>query len=86
MQKLKRIFALAGVVILAGMYLIVLILGLTASPATKNMLMAAVACTVIFPCLLYGMMLIARVLGSHGGAEDEGPENRKTSKIKKESE
>lgn len=62
MDRLKRIFALAGVIILVGMYLVVFILGITASPATKNVLMAAVACTVIVPCLLYGMMLIARVL------------------------
>ncbi len=64
MKKLKRIFALAGVVILIGLYLITFILGLTASPATNDMLMAAIACTVIIPCLLYGMILIANVLGS----------------------
>ncbi len=71
MRKLKRIFALAGAVILAGMYLIVLILGLTASPAAKNMLMAAIACTVIIPCLLYGMMLLAHVLGNHWESDQE---------------
>ena len=62
MKKMKRILALLGAVILAGLYLIVLILGLTASPAARNMLMAAIACTVIIPCLLYGMILITRVL------------------------
>ncbi|MDD6616887.1 MAG: hypothetical protein PUF13_12420 [Lachnospiraceae bacterium] len=62
MNRLKRIFAIVGVVFLLGMYLIVFILGITANPATTDMLMAAVACTVIIPCLLYGMMLIARVL------------------------
>lgn len=65
MKNIKRIFALIGVIILAGMYLITFILGLTASPATANMLMAAIACTVIIPCLIYGMMLIANVLGNH---------------------
>lgn len=76
MKKLKRIFALAGAVILAGMYLIVLFLGLTASPAAKDMLMAAIACTVIIPCLLYGMILAANVLGNHSRPEEEDNENQ----------
>lgn len=75
MNRLKRILALTGVVILLGMYLIVFVLGITASPATKNALMAAVACTVIVPCLLYAMMLIARVL-NHKNQNDRQEENK----------
>lgn len=62
MNRLRRIFAMIGIIFLLGMYLIVFFLGITANPATTDMLMAAVACTIIIPCLLYGMMLIARVL------------------------
>ena len=71
MKKMKRVLALAGAVILAGLYLIVLVLGLTASPAAQNMLMAAIACTVVIPCLIYGMMLIANVLGNHQASDQE---------------
>lgn len=71
MKKMKRILALAGVVFLAGMYLVVFILGLTANPATQDVLMAAIACTIIIPCLLYGMMLVARVLDNRKHQEDE---------------
>lgn len=71
MKKMKRILALTGVVLLAGMYLVVLVLGLTASPATQDALMAAIACTIIIPCLLYGMMLITRVLDHRKQQEDE---------------
>lgn len=74
MQKLKRILALAGAILLAGMYIITLILGLTASPNTKGMLMASIACTVIFPCLLYGFMLVARVLDNRGLTKEDLPE------------
>jgi len=70
MQKFKRIAALIGVIFLIGMYVVTLILGLTASPATQNMLMASIVCTVLIPVLLYAMMLIARVLGH---SEDEPP-------------
>lgn len=70
MQKLKRPLALIGAILLIGMYVVTLILGLTASPDTKGMLMASIACTVIIPCLLYAFMLIAKVLGNRP-AEDQ---------------
>lgn len=62
MKKAKRILALVGAILLIAMYLITLILAIFASPATKGMLMAAIGCTIVLPCLLYGMMLIAKVL------------------------
>lgn len=83
MKKLKRILALAGVLILVGMYLAVLILGLTASPATKDVLLAAIVCTVVVPCLLYAMMLVARVLDgrnhddSNARTDSSEPSDRK---------
>ncbi|MCD8075857.1 MAG: hypothetical protein LUF27_12665 [Lachnospiraceae bacterium] len=77
MQKLKRIAAMIGVIFLIGMYVVTLILGLTASPATQNMLMASIVCTVVIPVLLYAMMLVARVLGH---SEEEPPAREKTEK------
>lgn len=70
-KKVKRIVALIGALILIGLYLLVLILGITASPATKDVLMAAIGCTIVLPCLLYAMMLIARVLGGKSENEDD---------------
>ena len=70
-KKAKRIIALIGALILIGLYLAVLILGITASPATKGVLMAAIGCTIVLPCLLYAMMLIARVLSGRRENEDE---------------
>lgn len=69
MQKLRRIMALLGAVLLAGMYAATLIFALSSNPNAKNMLMAAIACTVIVPCLLYGMMLLTRVLDNRGSAD-----------------
>ena len=73
MKKLKRIMALIGAILLIAMYVVTLILGLMASPATKNMLMASIACTVILPCLLYGMMLVARVLDNRNSSDRDDP-------------
>lgn len=70
MKKAKRIFALLGAVLLVGMYLITLVLALTDSPASKNMLMASIACTVIIPCLIYGILLVARVLDNRSRTKD----------------
>ena len=92
MQKLKRILALLGVVILIGMYVVTLIFALSSNPNANNMLMASIACTVIIPCLLYGMILIARVLGTRNpsGRDTEvkdtastAPESEKNAKAGK---
>ena len=81
MQKLRRILALLGVVILVGMYVITLVFALSSSPNASNMLMASIVCTVIVPCLLYGMILITRVLDNrHLSDRDKETENTKNSK------
>jgi len=74
-KKVIRIFALIGAVLLAGMYLLVLYLGLTASPDAQNVLMAALGCTIVIPVLLYAMTLMARVLDNRTKPEDH-PENK----------
>ena len=78
-KKAKRIIALIGALILISLYLAVLILGIVPClpdgridyPATKGVLMAAIGCTIVLPCLLYAMMLIARVLSGRRENEDE---------------
>ena len=71
MQKAKRILALAGVILLVAMYGITLVLGLTASPATKGMLTASLMCSIIIPILLYAMMLVARVFSQKNADEPD---------------
>lgn len=61
-QKLKRIFALAGAILLAGMYLITLILAFVDPTASKDWLKASLVCTVVIPCFLYAYILIYRYL------------------------
>ena len=61
-KRIKRILAWAGILLLAALYLVTFILGITGSPATRDLLMACVICTVIVPVLIYAMMMIARIL------------------------
>ena len=71
MKKTKQVLALVGVILLAGMYLLTLILAIFSSPATKGVLMAAIGCTIVIPCLIYAMMLIARVLENRNDRKED---------------
>ncbi len=77
MKKIKQVLALAGVAVLVGMYIVTLILGITASPATQGMVMASLACTIIIPIILYAMMLVARVLGNKEDEQDKKKTDKK---------
>ena len=76
-KKIVRVFALIGAILLAGMYLVVLYLGLTANPNPQNVLMAAIGCTIVLPVLLYAMMLIARVLDNRQNPDEQSETKKK---------
>ncbi len=59
---LKRVLALIGVLILAGLYLTTFLLGVFGSAETTRFFMASVVLTVLIPVLFYGILLIAKVL------------------------
>lgn len=62
MEKLKRIFALIGAILLMALYGSTLIFALLDSPAASSLLSASIAATVLVPVLLYAYILIARIL------------------------
>jgi len=66
MKKLRQILALAGVILLVGMYVLTLVFALMKNPAADRLLMAAVFCTIAVPVLLYAMILVARRLSDRG--------------------
>ena len=61
-EKVKRILALCGALLLAALYLITLVLAFIDPTEAKNRLKAAVVCTVIIPVFLYAYILIYRYL------------------------
>ncbi len=69
-QKIRRICALIGAILLICMYLITLVFALMSSPAAQNMLMASIACTIVVPVLIYAMQLVARLLKGSGQDDD----------------
>ncbi|MCD7764043.1 MAG: DUF1418 family protein [Lachnospiraceae bacterium] len=75
MQRIKRIAAMIGVILLVGMYVATLVLALSSNPQAQNLLMASIVCTVVVPVLIYAMELVARVLGP---SDKEEPPMKKT--------
>ena len=61
-EKIKRILALIGVILLLGIYLVTLILAFVDPTASKDWLKAAVSATLVIPVLLYGYILVYRIL------------------------
>ena len=70
MKKIKRILALAGALLLVALYACTLIFALMESPAASGLLAASVAATILIPVLLYGYILIARLVKEHGRDND----------------
>ena len=60
-EKIKRILAGAGAVLLILMYISTLIFALIGSPNVIKLLWASIASTIVLPVLLYGIQLAFRV-------------------------
>lgn len=73
MKKIKRILALLGVFLLIAMYLCTLIFALIDSPAVFGLLKASIAATILIPVILYGLLMVTRLLkdDSKDNSEDD---------------
>ena len=73
----RRIIALIGIILLAGLYASTLVFALMDNPAAKGLLMGAVFCTIAVPVLLYAMTLAAKTLRGKGvpPQERQDPDN-----------
>ena len=70
-MKLKRILAVLGVGILAGMYLLCLIFALIDHPLQSSLLLASLYATIVIPVLLYVFLFVTRLLGERRKKKDE---------------
>ena len=71
MKKIKRILALTGAILLAGMYLLTLVFALIKNKNAANLLMTSIVCTVMIPVLLYACTLIYRLLDRRNDPDTE---------------
>lgn len=68
-MKLKRIFAMAGVILLVGLFVLAIVLAVTGAP--KNHLMAVIFSMVFIPIIMFSMGLMAKVLRPSEPVETE---------------
>ncbi len=80
MKKLKKIFAIAGVIILVGMYAMTFITALFATESAHSMFLASIGATIIVPVFLYAYMLIYRVV--YKNKDDNEQQNKEPSNKK----
>lgn len=72
MKTTKRVLAAAGAILLLAMYGLTLIFALMDHPSSEDLLMASIACTILFPVLLYAYILVYRLLKGPGNdGEDQ---------------
>lgn len=77
MKKTKRILAAAGAVLLLALYGSTLIFALLDIEGSENLLMAAVASTIILPVLLYAYTLVYRVMQNKADADMDDTDTEK---------
>nr|WP_294490451.1 hypothetical protein [uncultured Mediterraneibacter sp.] len=77
MNKLKRILALSGALLLACMYLATLVFALIDSPAATGFFRASIAATILIPVLLYAYILVARLLKNRSENDPGDAESNK---------
>lgn len=71
MKTWKRIFALLGAVILAGLYAASLIFALLDSPLASDLLTITIAATIFLPVTLYDCMILSRLISRRDHDDSE---------------
>ena len=62
MKKIKRILALLGAIVLAGLYVSTIFCALSANENFMDMLMASIYATVVVPVLLWAYSFVYRLV------------------------
>ena len=62
MKKIKRILALAAVIILAGLYIATLVTAFIVTPATVYLFRTSIIATIMIPILMYVLLFIYRLI------------------------
>ena len=61
MKMLKRVFALAGIIIIIGLYITTLVLAVTGGALMQRFFIAAIVATVVVPCFMYIINWISKL-------------------------
>ena len=61
-MKLKRILAIAALLLIGVLYAASLVFALMDSPFARSCLMAALFCTIVVPAVIYGFLVVTGAL------------------------
>ena len=82
MNTLKRVIALVGAILVAGIWIATLVIAV--SGASQKLLTAFIVLSVLVPVLIYGILLIGRVISGkpveeefRKATQDKHPDNQK---------
>lgn len=70
MKKIKQITALIGAILLVILYASTLVFALIDSPVADGLLKASVAATILVPVILYGLLLVTRLIKGDSDEDD----------------
>lgn len=59
-MPLRRILAIIGLAIIAGLYALTIICSLIGTPFARSCLMASLFCTIVVPAVIYGFLIITK--------------------------
>ncbi len=62
MKKVRQIAAIIGILILLGMYIVTFIAAMGRSEAAHSLFLGSLACTILVPVFLYGVLLAAKMV------------------------
>ena len=62
MKRVKQILAWIGIIVIVGLYVVTIVLGLTANENTVELLKAAVVATIVVPVLIWAYTFIYKLL------------------------
>lgn len=71
MKTWKRIFALLGALILAGLYVSSFIFALLDSPLASDLLTVSIAASIFLPVTLYACILLSRLISRRDKDDSE---------------
>lgn len=79
-MNLKRIGALAAVILLVGFAAAAMIFAFIDAPWAEQAMAASLFCAIVIPVFLYLMMLVAKVLRGRGAERDDGKDRKNPQK------
>ena len=68
MKNMKRIAAMAGVILVAGIWIATILIAVLGGP--KDLLTAFIVLCVVVPVLIYGILLVGRVISGKPASEE----------------